>query len=307
MRFSIILPVYNKAGTIIQALDSIYSQTCNDFEVIVVNDGSTDNVLDVLKSYDKPISVISQENKGVSVARNIGIENAKGDYICFLDADDKWFPNHLEVIQKMMTLYPEEQFFGTCHKCSYPNGNVVDCNKGLSSFGDIFLISDYLGFVNKYGGYVNTNSICVQRIIFFDENIMFEPGERMGEDVDVWYRIALKHSIVFSKQLTTLYRREYSTATTKTSNPPNWCFANRRNAILNDKEIADNKKESYVYMCDRYYMAISRELSYHMNKEEAIKRIMQVKDKFSLHFIISFTIVLLPSFVLKLIPSGFKK
>ena len=83
MKFSIIIPVYNKANTIVQALDSIFSQTFKDFEVIVVNDGSTDNVLEVLKSYNNSVKVITQRNGGVSVARNKGIENANGDYLCF--------------------------------------------------------------------------------------------------------------------------------------------------------------------------------------------------------------------------------
>ena len=213
MRFSIILPVYNKAGTIIQALDSIYSQTCNDFEVIVVNDGSTDNVLEVLDHYENPIRVITQKNGGVSAARNTGVDNAKGEYICFLDADDMWFPNHLEVIDNMMSVFPNVVFFGTCHKCSFPDGRIVDCNKNIASLNDIILINDLIGFVNKYGGLLNTNGICVRRNVLLEEDIRFVIGETMGEDVDVWYRIALKHPIALSKQMTTIYRREFSTAT----------------------------------------------------------------------------------------------
>lgn len=307
MKFSIILPVYNKAHTIIQALDSIYAQTYQDFEVIVINDGSTDNVLDVLNEYDKPIRVISQDNKGVSVARNAGIDSSKGDYVCFLDADDMWYPNHLEVLVGMMSLYSNEKYFGTCHKCSFPDGSVIECNKRINNFEDVFLVKDYIGFVNKYGGLINTNSICIRRNVLINENLRFEPGEKMGEDVDVWYRIALKHPIVVTKQITTLYRREHSTATAKSSNPPDWCFARRIDSILNDKEVSRNIKSSVIKMCDRYYMSISRELSFNGNKTEALKRMNQVRKKLSGRFYLSLVIVLLPSVVLDLFPSKYKR
>ena len=274
MKFSIVIPTYNKANTIEQALDSIYDQTVNNFEIIVVNDGSTDNILDVLDRYDKPVRVISQENKGVSVARNTGIDHAVGEYICFLDADDMWYPNHLEVVSDMMKKYPSAEYFGTCHRSSFPDGRIVDGNSRLSDLDEIMVVHDLIGFINKYGGVVNTNSICVKRSILLDEKIYFEPGEKMGEDVDVWYRIALKHPIVISSKMTTLY---------------------------------DENKESFINMCDRYYMAIGRELSYNKNIGEALKRIMRVRHKLSVRFIISLTIILLPSFLLRMIPSKYKK
>ena len=307
MKFSIVIPTYNKANTIEQALDSIYDQTVNNFEIIVVNDGSTDNILDVLDRYDKPVRVISQENKGVSVARNTGIDHAVGEYICFLDADDMWYPNHLEVVSDMMKKYPSAEYFGTCHRSSFPDGRIVDGNSRLSDLDEIMVVHDLIGFINKYGGVVNTNSICVKRSILLDEKIYFEPGEKMGEDVDVWYRIALKHPIVISSKMTTLYRREFSTATAVTSNPPDWCFVKRKESIINDKDISDENKESFINMCDRYYMAIGRELSYNKNIGEALKRIMRVRHKLSVRFIISLTIILLPSFLLRMIPSKYKK
>ncbi|MBR4881344.1 MAG: glycosyltransferase, partial [Clostridia bacterium] len=89
MKFSVIIPVYNKADTISASIDSVISQTEKDFELIIVDDGSSDNIDEVLSKY-KNIHVITQENGGVSVARNSGIMAAQGDYICFLDADDLW-------------------------------------------------------------------------------------------------------------------------------------------------------------------------------------------------------------------------
>lgn len=306
MKFSIIIPVYNKANTIVQALDSVFSQTFKDFEVIVVNDGSTDNVLEVLKSYNNPVKVITQRNGGVSVARNKGIENANGDYLCFLDADDLWYPNHLETICDMMLAYPDEKFFGTCHSCSFPDGKVVDCNRRISSLDDVLLVKDLIAFINQYGGVVNTNGICVSRDILIIEDIKFEPGEKLGEDVDVWYRVALKHSIVISKNVTNLYRREYSTATVVTSNPPDWCFAKRAESILKDPDIPQDVKSSYLNMCDRYFMAISRELSYRHARLDAKRKLNNVNNKRSFRYLFSLLLTILPYQVLDAFPARMK-
>ena len=307
MKFSVIIPIFNKANTIVQALDSVCNQSIQDFEIIVVNDGSTDNVLDVLQKYPYPLKVISQRNMGVSVARNTGINNAEGEYICFLDADDMWYPNHLAVIMDMMSQNPDISYFGTCHRVSFQHGRIVNGNNRISNLEQIQLVDNLIGFINKYGGILNTNSICVKRSIFQDENIYFEPGEKLGEDVDVWYRIALKHPIAISNKMTTLYRREFSSATISTSNAPDWCFAKRQLAILNDCTIADNNKKSYITMCDRYYLTISRELSYNHNKNEALRRLKMIHYKLSIRFIISLAIYLIPCFILDMLPTRLKK
>lgn len=89
--FSIIIPLYNKAHTIINTLNTVFNQTCQDFEIIIVNDGSTDNSLQLIRQNfnDKRIKIINQENAGVSAARNKGIQESQGDWISFLDGDDE--------------------------------------------------------------------------------------------------------------------------------------------------------------------------------------------------------------------------
>lgn len=305
MKFSVILPVYNKANTIVQALDSIYAQTVKDFEIIIVNDGSKDNLLDVLSSYRNPVTLINQENQGVSVARNTGIKAASGDYLCFLDADDMWFSNHLETLVNLKEKYPTIEYFATCHKCSYPDGSVVSCNGKLASHNDDFVVEDLIGFVNQFGGVVNTNSMCINRNILMSEKIFFEPGEKLGEDVDVWYRLALRNSIAISKKETTLYRREYSTATIKTSNPDNWCFARRSNMISGDSSIPKEIRKSYREMCDRYYMAKAREFAYNHDKINARSYIARVKNKSGKRYFISKCIVKLQA-VFGLLPQKYR-
>src|SRR5262245_2597869 len=102
--FSVIIPLYNKENYIRNTLKCVLEQSFTDFEIIIVNDGSTDNGLKVVKEFtDSRIVIEEQTNKGVSAARNLGIEKAAGTMIALLDADDYWFPNHLEVLHALHT------------------------------------------------------------------------------------------------------------------------------------------------------------------------------------------------------------
>ncbi len=113
---SIIIPLYNKEQYIRQTLESVFSQTFQQFEIVVVDDGSTDGSLDVVRQISDPrIRIVCKENGGVSSARNMGIGEARYDYLAFLDADDLWMPDHLEVIAQLIRKYPQCGLFGTSY------------------------------------------------------------------------------------------------------------------------------------------------------------------------------------------------
>jgi glycosyltransferase involved in cell wall biosynthesis len=107
--FSVVIPLYNKAHTIERTLTSVLTQTYPEFEVIIVNDGSTDNGIEVIRNLtsDTRIRIIEQNNQGVSAARNKGVAAAKYDYIAFLDGDDDWLPAYLEKMKETIALYPK--------------------------------------------------------------------------------------------------------------------------------------------------------------------------------------------------------
>lgn len=102
MKFSIIIPTYNRSELLIETINSVINQTFKDYEVIIVNDGSTDNTKDVLDSYGNKIKVMHKENSGAEKSRNAGAQFAKGEYFCFLDSDDLMFPWTLEVYNKVI-------------------------------------------------------------------------------------------------------------------------------------------------------------------------------------------------------------
>ena len=115
--FSAIVPVYNGADVIEKAIESVFAQTCSDWELIIVNDGSLDKTAEVLKKYhDVPrVKIITQENAGVSAARNRGVAESCGSHIAFLDADDIWHDDHLEVMEKLTEKYPSAGLYGSFH------------------------------------------------------------------------------------------------------------------------------------------------------------------------------------------------
>ena len=112
---SVVIPLYNKAHTIVNTLTTVMNQTYQDFEVVITNDGSTDNGVEVINKHfhDSRIRIVNQENAGVSAARNRGIDEAKGEWIAFLDADDEWLPTYLETIISSIARNPDNEIFIT--------------------------------------------------------------------------------------------------------------------------------------------------------------------------------------------------
>lgn len=149
--FSVIMPVYNRAELVKESIDSVLRQTFQDFELICINDGSTDNTLEVLSELEKidpRIKVISHENKGRCQARNSGIAHAKGKWIAFLDSDDFYLDNHLETLQTLIKRFPSFSGIATelvfedrirdHNKCRYYRDFVV---LSLDDFADTNPIS----------------------------------------------------------------------------------------------------------------------------------------------------------------------
>ncbi len=138
--FSVIIPLYNKENYLKNTLNCVFNQTFVDFEVIVVNDGSTDNSIKVVEEYkDERLIVIHQKNQGVSVARNTGMAHAKANYLCFLDADDLWKTNHLQVFYDTIAKFPEAKMYcgryvTQISKNTFINNNFIDIEENYEGY-----------------------------------------------------------------------------------------------------------------------------------------------------------------------------
>lgn len=299
MKFSVVIPIFNKAKTIQDSINSILAQTYKNFEIIIVDDGSTDNLDEKLCNF-KMIKVIRQENSGVSVARNRGIKESTGDYICFLDADDIWYSDHLEVLHNLIKKYSEFNFYVTSHVLTINNNSCHSSHKLRKINKEEFVCYNLFELLNKNSdGILNTNSVCIKKSFIDSHKLYFEPNKKIGEDTDMWYRICLYTPCVITKKETTLYRREFSTATKKTSNTFNWVFAERLNKILGDNNIKPEIKKECILLIDRYKMKCTRDLIFLGNKKEALLFLKDVKNKKNIKFILTTILYILPKFIVK--------
>lgn len=207
-KFSIIIPLYNKDAHIYDTLTSVLNQSFIDYEIIVINDGSTDNsLLEVKKITDERLIFFDRENKGVSQARNFAMQNANGQFFAFLDADDLWKKDHLQNLHHLITSYPNCGLYCTNYYFDYGNRitnpsfptlpKTADWNGIVSDF---FLAS--LKYRIAWTSAVAISSNIIKTIGFFNEEITLGAGE----DTEYWSRIALEKPVAFSKTQTAIYK-----------------------------------------------------------------------------------------------------
>ena len=188
-KVSIIIPTYNRADLLREALDSVLAQTYQEFELLVVDDGSTDNTRELVAGYGERTAYVFQENRGVSSARNLGIQSSTGEFIAFLDSDDLWLPEKLEQQVTIMEQHPDLQL---CHTEEIWIRRGVRVNPKKKH--------------KKHGGYIfhyclplcviSPSSVLIRRTLFekvgyFDENL---PA---CEDYDLWLRITKDYPVYF--------------------------------------------------------------------------------------------------------------
>lgn len=201
---SVVIPLYNKEHYISQAIDSVLSQTVQDFELIIVNDGSKDTGPEIVNTYDdQRIHLINQKNQGVSVARNCGISVAKADIVAFLDADDEWLPNFLETILILRQKYPNAGMYGTGYAL-YTDGEHKRDNVWKPDLEDRKLTSYFAESVSCGFPIIITSSFAAPKKIL-GEIGGYKEKFRAGQDHDLFGRLALFYEVVYSPKICAHY------------------------------------------------------------------------------------------------------
>lgn len=276
MQFSVIIPVYNKKDTVTRSLESVLNQNFDkrEYEIIIVDDGSSDD--DYTRLERPGVRVIQQSNGGVSKARNTGIKNSKGDYICFLDADDYYLPNNLAVLHQAI------EKTGGSYYCTIPvirfsDGSYSTERPNVLIDGRIEEVDIFDYYLSHPFTFIHTNSVCVKKQLL--EKNRFEEGIKIGEDFDLWFRLGMqsKLSIIFSN--TIVYDRTESTATKDRNVIVDWIFARRTEAdsfyVDLDQKTVDNIKT----LVDRYRLTEAREYIIKNEKNKALSSIKKVQAK----------------------------
>ena len=199
-KVSVVIPTYNSAQFIVETLESVFAQTYKDYEVIVVDDGSTDNTKEVLKPYMSRIRYIYKENGGPASARNEGIKNARGEYIAFLDSDDLWLPEKLEKQVEYFEQYPDVVLVSTDRIRLVGNRLIRGRKKCKRVSND--------AFINLWWCNSIVNSSVMVRRFCFDKVGVFDESEEIisAEDLEMWLRIAREHKVGYIDQALTIYR-----------------------------------------------------------------------------------------------------
>ncbi|RKD27580.1 Glycosyl transferase family 2 [Caminicella sporogenes DSM 14501] len=184
-KVSVIIPTYNYEKFIHNAIDSILNQTFKDYEIIIVDDGSTDNTAEIIKKYNnEKISYFYKENRGPAAARNLGIKKAKGDYICFLDADDAFMPEKLEI---QVDILDKNKNIGLVYT------NFLYVKNNLSSTYYHYRCKNFSCHKNAlqhlwYENYINTSTVMTVKEYLFKVGL-FNENYKYGEDFDLWMRL----------------------------------------------------------------------------------------------------------------------
>ena len=184
---SVIIPTYNRAAMIGRAVESVLAQTFSDYELIVVDDGSTDETEGVLSAYRNQITVLKQPNRGVSSARNHGIENAKGHLIAFLDSDDLWLPEKLSRQTAFFKSHPRALICQTEEIWIRDGRRVNPKQRHRKLNGDIFIPSLELCLVSP-------SAVMLHKSLF-NEIGKFDEALPACEDYDLWLRISCRHPV----------------------------------------------------------------------------------------------------------------
>lgn len=203
---SIVIPLYNKEKLIANTLRAVLGQTYQDFEIVIVNDGSTDNsVAEVNKIADRRIRLINQANAGVSAARNRGIEEARGEYIALLDADDQWLPEYLATQMRLSEAYPECDVFVTDYQFRDEFGKMTPTTiRNLPFRGEHGVLSNYFKVASTSNPPICSISI-VARKKSFNAIGGFPLGITSGEDLLTWARLACRNKIAYSTKALAVY------------------------------------------------------------------------------------------------------
>jgi glycosyltransferase involved in cell wall biosynthesis len=189
--FSIILPTYNRASLLPGSIGSVIKQSYQGWELVVVDDGSTDNTQDVVKSFNDPrIKYVYQNNSERSAARNKGIDYASGTWICFLDSDDEYLPEHLEVLNIFLMNNSAPRFIVT--------GSIIDYKHSQKKHPLMDKNANQL--IELATKFVLMNSICVHKQLLEKER--FNTSYSLWEDTHLWLRIAAQYPVYQIAQYT---------------------------------------------------------------------------------------------------------
>ena len=214
-KIAVIIPLYNKGFTISETLQSVLVQTFTDFEILIIDDGSTDNGVEIVSKFsDNRIKLFQQENKGAAAARNFGIEKSSGELIAFLDADDYWFPNHLEELFKLYTDYPNCGMYGSRYFMK------ISEKKTIKTFYLPSVANDFRGILTDFFKASKAYRVGLTSAIAIPKTVLntyfFNTEISSGQDLELYTKIAIEKPVAITNLFTVEYNFSLENQLSKT-------------------------------------------------------------------------------------------
>jgi len=216
--FSVVIPLFNKEKYIIKTLNSVFQQTFSDFEIIIVDDGSTDRSITIINEIeDERLKINYQKNQGASAARNKGIKLAKGRYIALLDADDIWLENHLQNFVDSINKFPEEKIFCNNYKYQFSQNSFKKTTfSNLSFTNESIILIENLLFHNLLDSVATSSSTCIKSSVLkkrgYDQSIV------SGQDTELWIYLSFQYNFVLNLKESVVYKKEVFNSLSQSDN-----------------------------------------------------------------------------------------
>lgn len=234
--FCVIIPLFNKEKEIAASLQSALDQSCPNFQIIVIDDGSTDNSLSIAKSFSDPrLKIFEIEHGGVSAARNFGIDQASAEFIAFLDADDKWERNFLETMQKQIHKYPQCALFASAYLKQKFNQTSIKGAELPEGICTKYFETIFRHFVPW------TSAIVVRKTAIKDVG-GFPIGMIGGEDEYTWAKIGIKYSMAFTPEVLSCQNNMHPASISRRGKV-DWC----KESWFDLFDGSDEYRNEYIY------------------------------------------------------------
>lgn len=283
--FSVVIPLYNKQDQIYDTLKSVLNQTYHNFEIVIVNDGSTDRSIAIVSQIkDSRIRIVEQENSGVSAARNMGIREARFDWVAFLDADDLWDSLKLERIREAIYKAPEIIWLFSGYRM------VIGSRAYDRTYRQAGFFVDTLDALND-GLTIHTSTVVVKRCVFNEDDSLYFPlGVNNSEDREVWYRLIFKYPSAYNVPETLVdYVIDRSGKSLNTGSVGNFEFLKLKDRISDSlNKLPVERRDKFIIFLTEFNRRVCWRLWVRMGWKADFRKALSVKEERILSYFSSY-------------------
>lgn len=274
---SVIIPTYNRADLLCEAIDSVLAQTCQELEIIVVDDGSTDNTKEVIAGYGDKVKYVYQENQGVYAARNTGVRISQRSYIAFLDSDDIWEKDKIAAQLNLLVKYPEYAVVHTDSSTINQNGVIIDATVNPDRQSHNGMVFDE--FFKKNMAVILFSTVVIRRDCF-DKVGLFDEHSPVATDHFFFLKLAFYYQIAFINEPLVRYRlTDGSLSRRNVLENVTWRERLLREFIAEFSDYFEGRRKMVRRKWKSFYRSVGMSLYYAKDYRHAVKYLLKAVIK----------------------------